>query len=101
MKYQTYYAKSKRSDGTQVTVREHLSAVSEYAAKYGVAAGIDAEARLAGLFHDFGKYSDSFQDVLLGLRRNIDHAACGAALLYQQSTGTMTACWAMMPYIRF
>ncbi|MDY4430609.1 CRISPR-associated helicase Cas3' [Evtepia sp.] len=90
MKYQKYYAKSKRSDGTQVTVKEHLSAVSEYAAKYGVAAGIDAEARLAGLFHDFGKYSDSFQDVLLGLRRNIDHAACGAALLYQVSKARMT-----------
>lgn len=90
MKYQTYYAKSKRSDGTQVTVKEHLSAVSEYAAKYGADAGIDAEARLAGLFHDFGKYSDSFQDVLLGLRRNIDHAACGAALLYQISKAQRT-----------
>lgn len=42
MKYQTYYAKSQRSDGTQVAVKEHLSAVSEYAAKYGADAGTDA-----------------------------------------------------------
>lgn len=37
---------------------------------------------MAGLFHDFGKYSDIFADVLEGKRTNIDHAMCGAAFLH-------------------
>lgn len=41
-------------------------------------------ARLAGDFHDFGKYSDRFQGVLDGTAQRVDHALPGAAFLYQQ-----------------
>ncbi|MBQ4312835.1 MAG: CRISPR-associated endonuclease Cas3'', partial [Clostridia bacterium] len=76
-----YYAKSERSDGSKPTVTEHLDAVSRWAAKYGEDAGVSEQARIAGLMHDFGKYSDAFQGVLCGLHQNVDHASCGATAL--------------------
>lgn len=38
-------------------------------------------ARICGLFHDFGKRSQLFQDVLQGKATGVDHAGPGAALL--------------------
>ena len=78
-----YFAKSPQKNGTQITVREHLSAVAALARLYGAELSLEREAELAGLFHDFGKYGASFQDLLLGLRSHIDHAFCGAAFLAQ------------------
>lgn len=80
----TYYAKSKLSDGSQPTVREHLEAVSSLAAQFGKTIGMESEAELAGLYHDFGKYSNAFQDVLQGTRQGVDHAFPGAVLLWKQ-----------------
>lgn len=37
---------------------------------------------MAGRLHDFGKYSDRFQGVLLGTHHGIDHAVGGAVYLY-------------------
>ncbi|MBQ6206851.1 MAG: hypothetical protein IJK52_07190 [Oscillospiraceae bacterium] len=54
-------------------LRERLSAVSEQAAAFACA----EKARFAGLFHDFGKYSQAFQDILKRKNENIDHAVCG------------------------
>lgn len=76
-----YYAKSRLKDGKQPTVKYHLSEVSRLAKKYGKETGQETEAGLAGLFHDFGKYSDAFQEVLAGTRTNVDHAQGGAAFL--------------------
>lgn len=77
-----YYAKSKRQDGTQPTVTEHLDAVSAQAGSYGREAGMEEQARIAGLIHDFGKYADRFQQVLRHEAGHIDHAASSAAFLY-------------------
>lgn len=76
-----YYAKSKLPNGSQPTVREHLSAVAELAKRYGEVFGRGEEAKAAGLLHDFGKYSDAFAEVLQGTRMSVDHAMCGAAFL--------------------
>lgn len=75
-----YYAKSKLSDGRQPLVKEHLEKVADLARSYGSEIGLENEAYLAGMLHDFGKYSESFQQVLHG-KHGIDHAFCGAALL--------------------
>lgn len=75
-----YYAKSKDED-LPVTVSEHCDAVAELARTYGEGLGIGTEAYLCGLMHDFGKYSDLFQDVLRGKRIHVDHAVPGAAML--------------------
>lgn len=77
-----YYAKSKREDGTQEFVKEHLEKVSKKAGIFGEQIGSRKTAELCGKLHDFGKYSESFQDVLEGKRTHIDHALCGAAFLY-------------------
>ena len=82
MDHKTYYAKSKRQDGSQPTVAEHLDAVAKCAAVYGNDVGMREQARIAGLSHDLGKCSKRFQGVLRGETQNIDHAASSAALLY-------------------
>lgn len=83
MKNKTYYAKSELANGSKPTVTEHLNAVAQRAALYGRASGLEDQARLAGLMHDFGKYSSAFQGVLAGTRQGVDHASCGAAVLTQ------------------
>lgn len=80
-----YYAKSKLANGKQPTVKEHLDKVAQYAALYGRSLGMEAEAAIAGQFHDFGKYSEAFAKVLTRERQNVDHAFCGTTLLYIQN----------------
>ena len=63
-----YYAKSPNSQGYQQTVKEHLLVVAERAQKFGTPIGLDTAAELAGQTHDFGKYSQAFQEVLRGIR---------------------------------
>ena len=77
-----YYAKSPDKDGIQETVQAHLQAVKTLAGEYGRVWGEEKAAELCGLFHDFGKYSLAFQNVLKGAQTGIDHAICGAAFLY-------------------
>lgn len=76
-----YYAKSKNTQGHQETVKEHLQTVSTLAREYGEPLGMGEIAGLAGQVHDFGKYSDTFQDVLKGIRTGIDHAMGGACFV--------------------
>lgn len=83
MDQKIYYAKSKRQDGSQPTVAEHLDAVAECAAMYGNDIGMREQARIAGLSHDLGKCGERFQAVLRGETQNIDHAASSAAILYR------------------
>ena len=76
-----YYAKSKLANGKQPTVQEHLEKVSLLASQFGETLSMKDEAGLAGLFHDFGKYSKQFQMVLSGEAFHIDHALPGAVFL--------------------
>lgn len=76
-----YYAKSKNTQGHQETVKEHLQKVSTLAREYGEPLGMGEIAGLAGQVHDFGKYSDTFQDVLKGIRTGVDHAMGGACFV--------------------
>lgn len=78
-----FYAKSISND-VPVEVRDHLSKVSEMAAEFGSALNLQKSAGVAGILHDFGKYSVSFQKVLTGENHGCDHAGCGAAMLYRQ-----------------
>ena len=75
----TYYAKSKVGDLPRVTVKEHLSAVSELARCFGSEIGIEMAVMFAGKMHDFGKYSMAFQSVLNGTKQGVDHAVPGAS----------------------
>ncbi len=77
----TYYAKSVLSAGNHPTVQEHLAKVSALASCFGSELSMQDEAKIAGLFHDFGKYSDLFQKVLTNDVHHIDHALPGAVFL--------------------
>lgn len=50
-----------RDDGTAHLLDEHLRDVGELAARFADAFGASGRARLAGLWHDIGKYSAAFQ----------------------------------------
>lgn len=77
-----FNAKSANQYHGAITNREHCERVSELAEKFGAEIYKPNEAYIAGLFHDFGKYSNTFDDVLNGIRKNIDHAFPGAAFLF-------------------
>lgn len=77
-----YFAKSKREDGTQELLWDHLKKVSELAGVFGEQIDSKKTAELCGKLHDFGKYSESFKGVLERKCTHIDHALCGAAYLY-------------------
>jgi len=75
-------------DGRIQPLREHLVAVAKLASQFGKAAGCAQWARLAGLWHDLGKYSDEFQRYVrqssgLGAENiagpmRVDHSTLGA-----------------------
>ena len=53
---QTFYAKSDSLHG-KVTNKEHLERVAALAERFGQEIGCPQQARLAGQWNDFGKYS--------------------------------------------
>lgn len=77
-----YYAKSADEHGNRITNRQHLQQVAVLARQFGVEIGMPFCSEMAGMTHDFGKYSTAFQNVLEGTASNIDHAICAAAFLY-------------------
>lgn len=81
-KSQTFYAKSSNEHHDRITVKEHIEKVSSLAGTFGEEIGMPNAARIAGLFHDFGKYSPAFQRILDGTMQNVDHAFAGAVILY-------------------
>ena len=81
-KSQTFYAKSSNEHHDRITVKEHIEKVSSLAGTFGEEVGMPNAARIAGLFHDFGKYSPAFQRILDGTMQNVDHAFAGAVILY-------------------
>ena len=77
-----YYAKSTGKTGEQTTNQMHLKDVSELARQFGDDIHMPSSAWIAGRLHDFGKYSQAFQNVLHGTATNIDHAICAAVYLF-------------------
>ena len=65
-------------DCREQTVLAHLEGTAALCAAF--AAGFDAgeQGRLAGLAHDIGKYSDTFQRRIRGSPEQVDHATAGA-----------------------
>ena len=86
-----YYAKSPNSQGYQQTVKEHLQAVAELAQKFGTPMGLATAAKLAGQTHDFGKYSQAFQEVLRGIRTGGWTTPWAARAIWRPFTGAALA----------
>ncbi len=78
----TYYARSANQAGEKETIAHHLQRTADLCRLFCATLGDASIGEWMGFFHDFGKYSDRFQDVLAGRAQHIDHALPGAALLY-------------------
>lgn len=80
-----YYAHSRNGQSKEnwQTVFEHLNNTANLAASMGGEAGISELARIAGLVHDLGKYSQAFQHRLEGSTQRVDHATAGAQELWK------------------
>jgi len=74
----SFLAHSRSKFGTEDLVRCHLQDVANRAAEYASAFDASAEAKLAALLHDLGKYGDLFQKRLKGEKHPIDHCSAGA-----------------------
>lgn len=63
---------------------EHLHNVAELAAEFARPFGGEEWARLAGLWHDLGKYNPDFQKRLHGDTKHVVHSDAGAHLVTQK-----------------
>ncbi len=64
------------------TIEEHLNGVSNLAELFAKEFSSGKFAKIAGCFHDIGKYSQEFQDRLLKNGAKVDHATAGAQFVY-------------------
>ncbi|MCX7673429.1 MAG: CRISPR-associated endonuclease Cas3'' [Thiobacillaceae bacterium] len=78
------YAHSGNATGRWHPLSEHLVAVAHLAETFVQGEAWAAEARLAGLLHDLGKYGDAFQQRLKGTASGLDHWSAGAWLALKQ-----------------
>ena len=73
-----YWAHSANGAGVSHPLDVHLRSVAELAERNASGSPWAAEARLAGLLHDLGKYGDLFQARLRGEAGGLDHWSIGA-----------------------
>ncbi|MBM4763098.1 CRISPR-associated helicase Cas3' [Bacillus sp. B15-48] len=88
----SYIAHIRESDGQVQTVEEHLLEVRALAESFGEKVGVKHIAGLAGMLHDFGKYTNEFRTYILEAvnnpdsppkRGSVDHSTAGGKLLYK------------------
>ncbi len=73
-----YLAHSANPNGATQLLRDHLVNVAHMCEQYGSQLAMQESAYVAGLFHDAGKYSELFQQVLAGKASKVDHSTPGA-----------------------
>lgn len=74
-------------DGRTHDLGEHLQQTAHLACEFADAFGCRTWGRLAGLWHDLGKYSSGFQQYLLNGGPKTEHAVIGALHAVQQFKG--------------
>ncbi len=92
----SYLAHSKNGGGEGVAdpLKNHLMLVADRAAESALELNLSAQARLAGMLHDLGKYGDQFQRRLNDpSERGRDHSSAGTFLVAQKykSLGVLPA----------
>ena len=77
-----YLAHINHEDGRMQRLIDHLDGVSKRAEIFAEAFGDGLYGKLAGLYHDVGKYSKEFQTYLSnGGGKKVDHSTAGANLI--------------------
>lgn len=84
---QRFYAHSLegRPEEEWEDLETHLQAVAELAGGFAATFGSAEWGRLAGLWHDLGKFRPEFQQRLRGSRESVEHAGLGAALAFSKA----------------
>ena len=92
-----YFAHSSNHAGSPwEPLKEHLNCVADRVAQYARIFDAEEEARIAGLWHDLGKYSDAFIRRLRGEASGLDHWSMGAIVaLYQLKEKALAAALAI------
>lgn len=83
--------------GTWEPLPEHLHKVAALAEHFGQPFQSGEWARLAGLWHDLGKYRPQFQRRLWGSGEQVEHAGAGAALAVRNGAGGLPLALAGVP----
>lgn len=79
-----YLAHSENQLGESHYLKDHLISTAEKARVFAKKWGAEDIAYIAGLTHDLGKFSDQFQDYLLGLGNSVEHSISGAHYLTEK-----------------
>ncbi len=73
-------------------LKDHLCSVARQAKQFAAPLGLSAEAELAGLLHDLGKYAERFQDRLHDSSiHGVNHWAAGAVHAMDQLRAALVA----------
>ena len=71
-------------NNSEQTLKAHLNGVSNLAEKFASEFGENEIGRIAGLYHDIGKYSKEFQKYIRQeSNRKVDHSTAGARELFK------------------
>ena len=81
-----FYSRSENSNGNKEELPLHLKKTECLASQFAKAFDEEIAGQWLGLFHDAGKASELFQDVLHHREHNVNHAAAGACLLYKMNS---------------
>jgi CRISPR-associated endonuclease/helicase Cas3 len=97
-----FIAHRRKSDGKIQSVLDHLLEVSQLSSQFAQKLGVQDLGELLGLLHDFGKYSQEFQDYIksatellnpdidddyidaLAFKGKIDHSSAGAQWIWER-----------------
>lgn len=82
----TFFAHSLqgRPESDWEDLETHLQQVADLAASFAAPFGASEWARLAGLWHDLGKFRPEFQARLRGSGESVEHAGAGAVLAFDK-----------------
>ena len=98
----------RKADKQQQLLVEHLARVSELAGSFAANAGLEQSGKLVGILHDFGKYSQAFQNYLhsatglleqdhddyvnaVALKGKVDHTTAGAQYAWRHFANNKNA----------
>ena len=76
---------SRKKDGSKELIRDHLREVGDYSKCCSAKFGLPTFGYLAGVLHDFGKFSDSFQERIYNdIDNGAIHSQQGAKFILEQ-----------------
>ena len=82
METESFFSRSENEQGEKEPLPHHLERAAILCSGFLSQFGYTDWGTVLGLFHDFGKFGELFQQVLRHERTGVDHAGPGAALVY-------------------